>query len=139
MKRFLTAAIVAVSLAVAGCAQIGDVARIATTTITNPVSQTDIYRAKNAYAAALQLVVDYREYCWARPYAALMADPVAGPLCKNRRAVVQAAQVARPKAASAIRSAENFVRDNPTVNASSAISAMWAAVTDFQNAVPRVK
>jgi hypothetical protein len=52
--------------------------------------------------------------------------------------VVRVAQAAQLKAGSAIRSADAFVRNNPTLNASNAVGAAWQAVTDFQQAVPRV-
>ncbi len=137
MKRILLVSILA--LALAGCAQlsqIGGFISTATTTITNPITSVDIYRVKNVYAATLQLVVDYRKYCWDRPYAILIADPIAKPVCQNRRAVIRTAQAAQLKAGSAVRSADNFVTNNPTLSAATVVSAAWAAVTDFQNAVP---
>lgn len=144
MRKILLVPLMLVSLALAGCSggqgvfgNIGSAISAATSTIQNPVGSVDIYRAKNAYAATLELAVAYRTYCWSKPYAVLMADPIAAPACRNRRAVVRQIQSARPKVAAAIRTAENFVRNNPTINAGSAITAMWAAVNDFQNLVPR--
>lgn len=140
MKRYLIAPVLALTLLVGGCAtgsKLDNLIQAVTTTITNPVGATDIYRVKNAYAAALQLVVGYREYCWSRPYAVLMADPISKPICERRRAVVRAAQSARRNARGAINAAEQFVANNPTLNAASAVSAAWQAVTDFQNSVPR--
>lgn len=135
MKRFLI--LCAVALSLGGCAgtKVGDLLQTVTTTITNPVGVTDIYRVKNAYAAALELVVEYRRYCWSKPYAALMADPVSKPVCERRRAVVRVAQSARRNARGAINAAEIFVANNPTLNAATAIDAAWKAVTDFQNSV----
>lgn len=141
MRRPLLAVLLASSLA--GCASLpgplGDAVRVVTTTITNPVNQTDIYRAKNTYAASLVLAAEYRRYCWSQPYAALLADPVARPLCERRRAVVRAFQNARRNAGAALAVAENFIATNPTLNAASAVSAAWKAVTDFQSAVPAAK
>ena len=137
--RMRIATILVLSFMLSSCAQIADVGRFVTTTVVNPIGQVDVYRLKNTYAAALQLVVDYRAFCWSKPYTALMADPVAGPICQNRRQVVRVAQSTRPKAAAAIRVAENFVRNNDTLNVSTAITAAWQAVTDFQNSVPRVR
>lgn len=138
MKRFLI--LCAVALSLSGCAtsgtKLGDLVQVATTTITNPVGATDIYRIKNAYAASLEVVVEYRRYCWSQPYAVLMADPVSKPLCERRREVVRVAQLARRNARGAIVAAENFVADNPTLNAASAIDAAWKAVADFKNSVP---
>lgn len=106
-----------------------------TARIPNPVGAVDIYRIKAVYASANRVVVGYRQYCWERSYKALMADPVARPICQNRRANVRAAQAARAKAARAIIAADQFIRNNPTLSAISAVSAAWAAVTTFQNTV----
>lgn len=139
MKRILLLPVMLLSLALAGCAgtNVGDFLTAATSTVTNPVSAVDIYRVKNVYAASLQIVVKYREFCWSKPYAALMADPVAKPTCQNRRAAVRTMQAAQINARNAINSVETFVRNNPTLNAATAISAAWTAVTAFQNTLPR--
>lgn len=137
MRRLLI--LCAVALSLSGCAtgtKLGDLIQVATTTITNPVGSTDIYRVQNAYAAGLEVVVEYRRYCWSKPYATLMADPVSKPVCEKRRAVVRAAQSARRNARAAINAAENFVANNPTLNAASAVDAAWKAVADFKNSVP---
>lgn len=139
MKRFLIFPALLLSLALAGCAgtPAGNLLSAATTTITNPVTATDIYRLKQTYAATLQVAVDYRAHCYAKPYAALIADPVDKVLCQNRRAVVRAIQSAQLKAHSAVQSAQDFAVNNPTLDAATAITAAWDAVTAFQNAVPK--
>lgn len=142
MKRFLLLPLLLFALALPACAvleKVGDGISVATSTITNPVDSVDIYRLKNTYAATLELGAAYRQFCWSKPYAVLMADPVAKPICRNRRPVFRQIQLAQVKAGSAVRSAERFVQNNPTLNATSAISAAWQAVTDFQSAVPRVQ
>ena len=143
MKRILIIPLAIISLALAGCASgskgVGDFISNATKQITNPVSSVNIYQVKNGYAAGLQLVADYRDYCWARPYAVLMADPIAHPICQNRRPNVRVAQSAERKAYAAIASADAFVRNNPTGNAVSYVNAAWTAVQQFQSAVPAVK
>lgn len=138
MNKLILVAAIVLALALPGCAgtKTGDLISAATTTITNPVKAVNVYQVKNAYAATLQLAVSWREYCYSKPYAALMTDPVAKPVCQSRRRVVRAVQSAQPKAASAIRTAENFVRNNPTLNATSVISAAWDAVAAFRSAVP---
>lgn len=139
MRRILLLPAVALlALGLAGCAQIGQVASLVTTTITNPVDSVDIYRAKNGYAATLVAVVQWRDYCWSKPYAALMADPAARPVCENRRPRLRAIQNADNRAFASITTADKFVRNNPTLNAATAIRAALQAVTDFQNVVPRV-
>lgn len=136
-KIFLIAAL---ALSLGGCAslpgKLGDAYRVLTTTIDNPLGERDIYRVKNAYAAALELAVEYRRYCWERPYVVLMQDPVARPICEKRRGVVRAFQAARRNASGAIVAAENFIRNNPTIDAKGFVGAAWQAVTDFQRAVP---
>lgn len=140
MKRFLLLPLLLLALTLAGCgagSKVGQLIDAATTSVTNPVDAVDIYRVKNVYAASLELTDKYRQFCWSKPYAALMADPVAKPVCQKRRSAVRAMQAAQIKARGAIDAAEAFVRNNPTLNAATAISAAWAAVTAFQNTMPR--
>lgn len=140
MKRLLLLPLLLLAIGLAGCETINTAGKFftaATTTINNPVRSVDLYRVKNVYAATLELAVKYRAFCWSKPYAVLMADPVAKPVCQRRRSVVRQMQAADNKATAAIRTAENFVRNNPTLNATSAIGAAWAAVTDFQNLTTR--
>lgn len=140
MNRLLAPLVIAIALTLGGCGgNVGGYISAVTTPITNPVSRTDIYRVKNVYAATLELAVKYREYCWSRPYRVLMADPVASRVCQSRRAVVQTIQRTQVKAKVAINRADAFVRSNPTFTAAAAISEAWAAVREFQNAVPGVK
>jgi hypothetical protein len=147
MKRLSLLPGLLLALTVAGCSSVdmgkflpGNVGKFVTavtTTVTNPVRSIDIYRVKNVHAATLEIGVKYRKFCWSKPYAALLADPVGKAACKSRRAVVLALQDADSKAFAAISAADRFVRDNPTVNATSAITAAWTAVTDFQSLATR--
>lgn len=138
MKRLLMIPVLLLALAVSSCGKVGDLIDLTTTTIANPVSATNIYQVKNGYAAALQLAVSYRSYCWSKPYAQAMQDPVMKPLCQNRRGVVRSIQRAQVQAHDAILSAQEFVRLNPTLNATTVISVAWDAVGKFKNAVPAV-
>lgn len=137
MKRFLVACALVLSLT--GCAgtPLGDALRAVTATYANPLGATDIYRVQNLYAAALELVAQYRVYCWSKPYAAILQDPVMKPTCERRRAVVRAAQSARRNARKAIDAAEQFITNNPTLNAATAVQAAWDAVGAFRQAVPQ--
>lgn len=110
-----------------------------TATVKNPVGPTEVYRAKNVYAAALQAFVDWRGYCYARPYAVLMADPVAAPVCQNRRAVVRVVQANRPKVRAAIDAADRFVTQNPTISAASVVATMWSEVNTFKATVEALR
>jgi hypothetical protein len=131
--------VAAVALTLAGCSaaqKVADFVGTVTAPITNPVRDVDIYRVKNTYAATLAIAVNYREYCWSKPYAALMADPAAKPICQRRRDVIRGIQAAQLKASAAIRRAEAFARANPTTTATALVQEAWAAVQDFQRAVP---
>lgn len=127
-------------LALTGCAkefdQLKQVVSIATTTIANPVDSRDIYRAKNVYAATLQFASDWREYCWSKPYAVLIASTTDRLICENRRSRLRTIQLSKAKAASALSDAQIFVLNHPTLDATSVVTAMWSAVTNFKNAVP---
>lgn len=133
MKRLL---IVIVALTVAGCAGTLDKVNEVYTDVTGP---TTIYQVKNTYAAADTLVINYRKYCWSKPYSEILADPIAKPVCQSRRSVVLTAQDARRKASSAIATAEKFIANNPTLSPSTVINVAWSAVTAYQSAVPVVK
>lgn len=139
MRKIILAVALSLGVSLGGCAQVQKVFEVATSSITNPISQTDIYRAKNVYGATLQLVIEYRDYCWSKPYAQLMADPIAKPVCANRRQVVRQVNAYGPNAGAAIRKAEAFVRDNPTINATTALTAMWDAVNAFKSSVPAIR
>jgi hypothetical protein len=140
-RKIMLAAAVASAFALAGCQTTDNITNVittATSTFTNPVGKVDVYRVKNVYLATLKLANAWREYCWSKPYSAIVADPVMRPACQNRRATVRALQTANRNAAAGLRSAETFIRDNPSGNAVTYITAAWKAVNDFKNAVPVV-
>lgn len=137
MRRLLLVAVLAIGLG--GCATLNSSGtsilqggQSITAPITNPVQPVTVYQVKNVYAAALELADGYREYCWARPYAILMADPLTKPICQNRRPNVRRLQKTQAKASAAIQTVDNFVRNNPTLSATQVLSAAWTAVQDFQ-------
>lgn len=134
MRKIVLAVTLALSLA--GCGHFGDVFKLVTASIDNPISGVDIYRVKNTYAAALEIAAEYRRYCWSASYKVLMSDPVAKPLCQKRRAVVRAIDSADDKASAAIGAAESFVAKNPTISAITVIGAAWDAVTAFKASIP---
>lgn len=103
-----------------------------TASVVNPARPVDIYRVKTVYASASEIVVAYREYCWSASYKVLMENPIAKQVCARRRPITRAMIAADRKAEAAIVTAENFIRDNPRLSATSAILAAWRAVTDFQ-------
>lgn len=143
LKRLLPILAICALAILPGCAgtPVGDAIRVATSTYTNPVGPVNIYQVKEGYAAVLQVAVAYRDYCYPtnpfKSYKALMADPIAGPVCKNRRSIVRQIQSADEKAFAAITKAEAFIRANPTISALSVVTEAWAAVKDFQSAASR--
>jgi hypothetical protein len=134
MKRL--SIVFALALSLGGCAgtPVGDAIRVATSTIANPVKEVNIVQVKTGYAAVLEIAASYRDYCWSKPFAALMADPIAKPVCEHRRSIMRAVDKADDHAFDAITRAETFIRNNPTINAVSVVREAWAAVQDFQNA-----
>ncbi len=140
MRKILAATLLALTLS--GCAGslppileniLNIPAGVLTTTIQNPVTPVNLYQAKQVYATTVDLANDYRNYCYSKPYKDLMADPVSQFICKYRRKVVRAIWIADDKAAAAIATADIFIKNNPTLDAPSAIRAAILAVTNFQN------
>ncbi len=128
MRKLL--AVVLLAFTVAGC--------ITTGSVNNPITNTDVYRLKLGYKATGTLVEKWRGYCWARSYKSLLADPVAKPICQNRRATLRTIQSADDKTVEAIGRVDAFVKSNPTLSITSIIGPAWDALTKFQQAVPTV-
>src|ERR1044072_7724652 len=119
MKKFLIPALVALALGLGACAgRMPDIGA----TVTNPVTGVDVYRAKNVYGATVELAQQWRRSCFARTDKSLMAGPVARPICTNRRARLRTIQDLDDKAFDALGTAENFVRNNPTVSATDVVT-----------------
>lgn len=135
MRRLLAATLLALLLA--GC-QTAGIPGVTSPPLVNPITNLDIYRVKNTYAATLELAKQWRTYCWSKTYAQILADPIMKPVCKDRRNTVRQIQKYQPIAGTAVRRADEFVRNNPTISATGAIGLAWDAVTDFQRVVPRV-
>lgn len=139
MKRLLMIPALLLALTVSACGpgtKVGDLISLATSTVTNPVTAVNVYQVKNGYAAALELAVAYRSYCWSKSYAAILKDPVMKPLCQSRRSAVRSIQKAQLQAHDAIDQAQEFVRLNPTLDASAVIALAVKAVGSFRSAVP---
>lgn len=130
--KILIAPLIALVLALTGCAgtPAGDAIRAATSIASRPITAVDIYVVKNLYAVALTGLNEYEAYCWSKPYALLMRDPIAKPICQSRRPVLRAMKQQQAKAEVAVHAAES----NPTL-----ITAAWAAVNAFKATVPGSK
>lgn len=136
----------AVALSLGGCSNLGNLLNSngvsifkggtsITASITNPATPVTIYQVKSVYATALDIANGYRDYCYARPYKTLMADEIAGPICKNRRFIVTKLGAADDQASSAVANADNFIKANPKLSAETVIRAAWTAVTNFQGII----
>lgn len=143
MKRFLSLfAVIAVSLSLGGCLTL-DSSGVSilkggnsiTAPIQNPAQPVNIYQVKMTYDAALDLANEYQDYCYKRPFKTLMADPIAGPVCKKRRAIVRMLDKASDQAAEAIDKANDFIARNPKVSAVTVIREAWTAVVNFQGTI----
>lgn len=106
-----------------------------TAAVQNPVTPTNTYQVKLAFNIAVKGGNRWANYCWSKTYAALMADPVGSHVCENRRAMRRALSAAADKANAAIRTADTFIRNNPTISPFSVIDDAWRAVTDYKNLV----
>lgn len=142
LRNLLLVPVLAVALALPGCTAFKNFANLATTTITNPVRTVDIYRVNNVYAGAQALVLEYQERCFQKQgvkvtLAQIKSDSVLKDICRRRVSRYQAMKAMDNKAYVAIRTAENFIANNPSGNAASYIAAAWAAVNEFQAQVSK--
>lgn len=142
MKRLLL--VIPLALALAGCQAASNVQNFlsaATTTITNPVTTSNVYQAELAFNISVKAANKWAAYCWSQPYVKLMADPVAAVACKNRRTTRRALSAAGDKAQAAIKVAQTFIKNNPTISPLKVVDDAWSAVNSYgtlvaQHAVP---
>lgn len=91
-------------------------------TIQNPVTANELAAVESAYGVTLSVAVAYRNAC------ARKASYVY-PSC---RSIVPRLQAAGRSAQTAVVAARKFVRENPTIDASSLISVARLAVDQFK-------
>ncbi len=108
MKRLLISIVLALSLT--ACAS-----------IQNPVSRTTLVTTESAYGVALSAAVAYRKLCADKAIARATCAPVVARL-----------QAADRKVQLALSNLRVFVKNNPTIDAVSLITAVKDAVDDFQ-------
>lgn len=126
MKKLLAVFLITFSLG--GCAS-GDIANRFNlfTSIQNPISNDDFYYAKTAYAALALPVANYREL----------------PLCKKskpfslayicaRRSVIVKLQELDAIAYEALKTADEYIASNQTINLASFVSAAKIAVAAYK-------
>lgn len=116
MRKF---AIAILALLVAGCA-----AKLPS--VPNPLSPSSLYDIENAYGVALSQAVAYR----GRPLCKVGHLESVTNICA-RRSIIVRLQKADIKSQIALGNAKAFVRDNPTLDATSVLAIAQAAVTTF--------
>jgi hypothetical protein len=96
--------------------------------IVNPISQTQVYQLENAYGIAQAQGVAYVQFKRCAPGTHI------GPtnLCSTAQGVVQIGK-ADKAARTALDAAQTFVTQNPTLDASSVISAAQTALQTLQS------
>ncbi len=107
MKRL---AILVLALSLTACAS-----------MQNPVSRNTLVTAESGYGVVLSAAVAYRKLCADKAIARAKCAPVVASL-----------QAADRKVQVALKNLRAFVKNNPTVDATSLIIAVKDAVDDFQ-------
>jgi hypothetical protein len=115
MKKIILA--LTLSFALAACA-----------TVKNPINNTQLATIESAYGVALSGAVAYRN----RPRCTKTALESVSNLCA-RRSIVLRMQAADKQAQVALGRVRIFIRDNPTLDASSLMQAAQDAVAVFGN------
>ena len=92
-------------------------------TVTNPVSATNLYQAELVFDASLKTFNELKGLC---------ANRTLPPAC---RTYVKSGQDIVRKAAAADIAARNFVKNNPTLDATNVIQAFTGLLGDFKNTV----
>lgn len=132
MKKLVLA--LALALGLTGCA--GDARSILsggtslTAPIQNPVGWNELYAVEGAYVIAARTALEYRRLRMCRRSETASITN----LCA-RRSVLVTIQNYNLRARQALDAAYDFTRNNPTLNAFSAIAAAQQAVADFQTAL----
>ena len=106
------------ALALAGCVN-GQVI----TSVTNPANSTNLYQAEIVFDGALKTFNELKGLC---------ANRVLPPAC---RSYVKTAQTYIVKAYGADMAARNFIKNNPTLDATNVIQAFTGIVQNFNATV----
>lgn len=123
MKKLLVIPLMLAALALAGCANTKSIfagGSSITATVPTPVGKRELAAIWNTYGLVLSGARTYKRLC------------AAGTVPASCREVIVQLQGYDRKAYAALTTASNFVRDNPTISAVSALGAARQAVADFQ-------
>lgn len=132
MRKILLA--LTLSLSIAGCATMPDGTKVflPTASIANPATPASLYDIKATYAIAATAAATYNDRYRAGNRCTKTRPESLTNLC-SRRSVVLRIQQADRVATAALAKATAFVTNNPTLDASDAITAAREAVTIFYN------
>lgn len=119
MKNILAALVI--GLAVAGCTVVNPFQ-----STTNPVTATNLYEGELAFDASLKTFNTLKGLCNQR---------VLPPVC---RTYVKQGQKIIIQVYAADKAARNFVRDNPTLDATSVVGAFTGLVSSFKDTVTQL-
>lgn len=119
MRKIL---LVVLTLSLAGCANGAN----PFASITNPVSSTNLYEGDLVYDGALKSFNKLKDLC---------ARRVISSKC---RTYVKQAQALIPKVEAARQTAEQFIAANPTIDATSVVSAFTTLVSKFGTSVTQL-
>lgn len=95
----------------------------------NPVGREQLAQLEAAYGVVLTAAVTYRRL----PLCKAGQTATFSNVCAQRAIILQLQSYDR-RAQAALKIARNFVRNNPTLNAFTVISAAQQAISDFRNA-----
>jgi len=130
MKRIIGVCLLSFTLA--ACATLPDGTKVflPTASVNNPVSPSTLYDIKATYAVEASGAAEYIErYRQGHRCTKTSLESVSN-IC-SRRSIVLKLQKADRDAQLSLGKATTFIRDNPTLDASSLISAAQIAVTAF--------
>lgn len=135
MRNLRIAAVAALfALSLGGCAGLGDklgtMSTIATLSVKNPVSTTNIASVESAYGIALVAANAYADRYRDGFRCTTTSLESASNLCA-RRSIVLKLQAADRNAQVALNKAKAFIARNPTLNAGALIDAAQTAVSAF--------
>jgi hypothetical protein len=130
MRKIIIA--LTLSLALAGCVKGpgGTNIFLPTASVTNPLGPTSLYDLKSTYAIA-QAGADLYVQRYRDGFRCTKTKLESVSNLCSRRSIVIKMQNADRSAGIAIGKVEVFIRDNPTIDASSLLSAAQSAVTAF--------
>ena len=105
--------ILGIALALSGCATFGS--------FTNPVTRTNLVEAETAYGIVLTAAVTYRKLCNDKVIKRATCAPIVTQL-----------QAADARVQIAMKNLRSFQANNPSIDASSLVTAIQQAVSDFK-------